>query len=162
MAGVELGGTFGSRVVIDGQALAQLLRGPDGPVFRQLTKAGDVVKDGAMRRAPVWRPSAGEPDWSIRRRTSERRPGTLRDSIVKRVVEGGPDGFAILVGSEDDVALFVHEGTEPHQITPLRAPQLVFWWARIRSTVRADSVFHPGTRPQRFLTDSLADLRGMF
>lgn len=163
MAGVQLGGTFGSRVVMDPQAVAQLLRSEQGPVFRQLTRAGDVVKDGAQRRAPVWRPSSGEPDWSIRRRESKRKPGTLRDSIVKRVVEGGPGGFTILVGTEDEVALYVHEGTEPHEITPVRAPALVFWSARLRTTVRSPvGVFHPGTRPQRFLTDSLADLRGMF
>lgn len=162
MAGVELGGTFGSRVVLNPEALAQLLRGPQGPVFRATTKAADLVKEGAQRRVGVWRPSAGEPDWSIRRRTAQRRPGTLRDSIVKRVVSDPVNGFAIVVGSEDKIALWHHEGTQPHEIAASTKPLLVFWSPRARAVVRTERVHHPGTKPNRFLIDALADVRGMF
>lgn len=160
MAGVELGGTFNSRLVINPERLAEVLRGPDGPVVRHLIKMGDVVKEGARQRVHVWAPAAGEPEWSIRRRTKARRPGTLRDSIVKRVVEGsGPGGVVVIVGSEDPIALWHHEGTRPHVITPATKPQLVFWSGRMGRTLRADRVFHPGTNPNRYLVDALDDLR---
>lgn len=157
MPGPALGGTFGERVVLDGAAIAQLLRGPEGPVFRHVTRAAEIVKDGARRRVPVWSPAPGEPAWSVARRTRARRPGTLRDSIVKRVVADPTNGFAILVGSEDKAALWVHEGTQPHTITPSTKPMLVFYWNG--STVRTLRVNHPGTQPNRYLTDALADLR---
>ena len=160
MAGVELGGTFGTAVVVDPVRLAEFLRSSQGPVVRHLLRAGDVVKEGAQRRVGVWKPGPGEPDWSIRRRTAERRPGTLRDSIVKRVVEDG-DGVKVLVGSEDRVALFHHEGTVPHTIAASRKPMLVFWSGRRGQTVRVLSVQHPGTAPNRFLVEALADLRGV-
>lgn len=161
MAGVELGGAFGSRVVIDPQRLAEFLRSEQGPLFRQLSKAGDTVKEGAKRRVGVWRPASGEPDWSVRRRTAQRRPGTLRDSIVKRVVEGGPNGFTIIVGSEDRIALLHHEGTPAHSISAASKPMLVFWWGREQKVVRTERVNHPGTQPNRYLVDALADLRGI-
>lgn len=162
MAGVEVGGSFGGRVVMDPQALATLLRGEQGPVFRRFTEAGDIVKKGAQRRVGVWKPASGEPSWSINRRMKARKPGTLRDSIVKRVTQGGPNGFTILVGSEDEIALFHHEGTRAHTIAPSTKPQLVFWSGSQGRVIRTMKVFHPGTRPNRYLTDSLADLRGMF
>lgn len=156
----QLGGTFEGRVVIDGAALAELLRGPQGPVFRRTSQAADIVKDGARRRVGVWKPAPGEPQWSINRRLRERKPGTLRDSIVKRVVQDPTNGFAILVGSEDPVALYHHEGTVAHVITASSAPFLVFWSGKQQRVVRTVTVNHPGTKPNRFLTDALADLRG--
>ncbi len=162
MAGVELGGSFGSAVVVDPQRLAAFLRSSDGPLYRMLIRAGDEVKAGAQRRVGVWKPASGEPDWSVQRRTSMRRAGTLRDSIVKRVVENGIDGIAVIVGSEDPIALWHHEGTQPHVITPRAAPQLVFWSGKAGRVIRTSRVQHPGTRPNRYLVEALADLRGKF
>lgn len=161
MAGAQLGGTFGTRVVVDPARLAAFLRSSDGPLYRQMIKAGDVVKEGAQRRVGVWAPAPGEPEWSVRRRTARRRAGTLRDSIVKRVVEDGADGVMVIVGSEDPIALFHHEGTQPHTITANRKPLLVFWSGRRGEVVRTLQVAHPGTRPNRYLVDALADLRGI-
>lgn len=162
MAGVELGGTFGSRVVVDPQRLAGFLRSSDGPLYRAMIRAGDVVKDGAKRRVGVWSPAPGEPEWSVRRRTQARRPGVLRDSIVKRVVEDNTYGVVVIVGSEDRVALIHHEGTVPHTITASKAPALVFWSGRRGQVVRTLTVSHPGTAPNRYLVEALADLRGLF
>lgn len=153
MAMPQLGGTFGSYVVIDPVKLAEVLRGPNGPVVRDLIEAGELVKREAQRLVGVYRP----PDaYSAAHR--KRRPGTLRDSIVKRVVDvdGNP---AVLVGSEDPIALWHHEGTVPHIIRARRAPLLVFFWPRVGRVVAFPRVNHPGTQPNRFLTNALAVLR---
>lgn len=153
MAMPQLGGTFGSYVVIDPVKLAEVLRGPNGPVVRDLIEAGELVKREAQRLVGVYRP----PDaYSAAHR--KRRPGTLRDSIVKRVVDvdGGP---GVLVGSEDPIALWHHEGTVPHIIRARRAPLLVFFWPRVGRVVAFPRVNHPGTQPNRFLTNALAVLR---
>lgn len=149
----QLGGTFGNYVVIDPVKLAEVLRGPNGPVVRDLVEAGELVKAEAKRLVGVYQP----PDaYSAANR--KRRPGTLRDSIVKRVVDidGSP---AVLVGSEDPIALWHHEGTQPHVIRARRAPMLVFFWPRVGRVVAFPRVNHPGTQPNRFLSNALAVLR---
>jgi hypothetical protein len=106
----------------------------------------------------VWKPAAGD-TYSAGHRT--RRPGTLRDSIVKRAVT--IDGeFAVEVGTADPVGLWHHEGTKPHPIRARRAPFLVFFWAKVGRVVKFRSVNHPGTKPNRFLTDGLKALRARY
>lgn len=142
-------------VVIDPRKLADFMRSPAGPVVRMLIEKGEVVKRGARRRVGVYKP----PD-AYSRAHRVRRPGTLRDEIVKRVVEiqGLP---AVVVGVfNDPVAWWHHEGTPPHAITPVRAPRLVFFWKGAGHVVSLRRVQHPGTEPNPFLEDALADLRG--
>lgn len=146
-----LGGTFGGRVVMDPAAVARLMAEPDGPVMRDTIRNGQRVKAEARRLVGVYKPPPAGP-----RRT--RKPGTLRDSIVMRIVRDGA-GAAVLVGSEDPIALLHHEGTKPHVIVPRRAPRLVFWSARAGRVVVARRVNHPGTRPNRYLVDALRVIR---
>lgn len=153
---MALKGTFAGHVVIDNRALDQVLHGANGPVAKALLVAGDIVKAGARRRVGVGRPAPGDP---IPRK---RKPGTLRDSIVKRLVVGGPEGVKVLVGSEDPIALFHHEGTRPHVIRARRKPMLVFYWPKVGRVVAFKQVRHPGTQPNRYLSDSLQDLRQHF
>lgn len=146
-----LGGTFGdSRVVIDPAKLAAFIRDPSGPVVRHLIEQGERVKQEAVRTCPVYKG-----DTTFR----ARRPGTLRDSIVKRVVEenGVP---AVLVGSADPVALWVHEGTSPHEIRPRRKPRLVFFWPKAGRVVAFKKVDHPGTAPNPWLARALNVIGG--
>lgn len=144
-------GTFGSFVTIDPTKLAEFMRSPEGPVYRMLIEDGEAVKEEAKKLVGVHEPTPGE------RRA--RRPGTLRDSIVKRIgIENGLP--AVQVGSNDPIALWHHEGTEPHTIVPVNAPRLVFYWKKVGAVVSALRVSHPGTRPNRFLTNALAVLRG--
>lgn len=138
-------------VRIDPREVAQFLNSSDGPVFRHFVILGERVKEEAKRLVGVYEPPPEGPQRS-------RRPGTLRDSIVKRVVRGGA-GFVIEVGSDDEIALWHHEGTVPHVIVPVRAARLVFWSARAGRVVYATRVNHPGTQPNRYLTDALAVLR---
>lgn len=147
---------FGARVVMDSQKLSELVRGPSGPVIRDLIEAGEAVKREAQRRVGVYQP----PDaYSAANR--QRRPGTLRDRIVKRVVQG-PTGAIVQVGAEDEVALLHHEGTNPHVIAARRRPLLVFFWPKVGHVVAMKSVRHPGTEPNRYLLDSFVVLQGRY
>lgn len=151
---------FAGQVVLNPVAVAELLRGDQGPVVRRLLEDGEIVKQGGRRRVGVSKPDP------VPRRGRRRQPGTLRDSIVKRLVHRGTE-VVCQVGSEDPIALLHHEGTQPHAI-PLVGEMpdgkwLVFAWERAGGAiVHAKKVDHPGTRPNRFLTDSLADLRGRY
>jgi hypothetical protein len=140
-------------VVMDPKALSVLFKGPSGPVMRHLVAQGELVKNEARRRVGVARP---DPYTAARRK---RQPGTLRDHIVKRVVPlpGGQVGISVV--AEDPIALWHHEGTVPHIIRPRNGPFLVFYWPRVGRVVRLRVVRHPGTQPNRFLTDSLSVIR---
>lgn len=140
--------------VADPRAIADFVR-RDPQVLRFMLRAGDIVKEGAQRRVGVYQPPPEGP-------RRDRRPGTLRDSIVKRVVPDGARGIKVVVGSDDKVALWHHEGTVPHVIRPVRAKMLAFYSYREGRVVFRSQVNHPGTQPNRFLTDSLADLRRLF
>jgi len=143
---------------MDPKGLAEVLRGPNGPVVRALITDGELVKQAAKQECPVF--SSPDP-FTMNHR--QRRPGTLRDSIVKRVVRDVDGDPAVLVGSEDPVALWVHEGTVPHTIAARNAPRLVFYWPRGPQgpgTYSFLRVSHPGTQPNRFLLRALAVLRG--
>lgn len=135
---------------VDPAALASFLRDEDTGLFRYMVQQGDRVKDEAQRLVGVYEPPPAGP-------VRKRRPGTLRDSIVKRVVrEGG--SYVIVVGSDDEIALWHHEGTVPHVIRAVTAPRLVFWSGREGKVVYRIAVNHPGTQPNRYLVDALAVL----
>jgi hypothetical protein len=64
-----------------------------------------------------------------------------------------PRGQELKIGSENKIAYLHHEGTRPHLIRPKTAPQLVFMSkGRI---IRTQLVRHPGTKPNRYLSDQL-------
>jgi hypothetical protein len=140
-----------TRVVMRPAALAELLRGPSGPVYRMQLENGELVKREAQRLCPVGTVPPGG--------SRARAPGTLRDSIVKRIREDS-QGPVVEVGSSDPVALWVHEGTQPHIING--NPLLVFFWAKAGRVVALPRVNHPGTQPNRFLLQALEILRGRF
>ena len=142
-----------SRVVIDSVALARVMRGPEGPVVREMIKAGELVKNEAKRLVGVSRSDPGS--------SSKRRPGTLRDSIVSRI-KTDRGNVVVEVGSEDPIALWHHEGTVPHVIRASRAPKLVFFWPKVGRVVAFKQVNHPGTRPNRFLLNALKVLRNRY
>lgn len=125
--------------------LAEVLRGANGPVVRELIKAGEDVKTEAKRLVRVHKPVPGE--------RRKRRPGTLRDSIVKRVLPGP----VVQVGSDDPIALIEHEGSPPHVITG--NPKLVFYWPKAGKVVAFPKVNHPGTTGSRYLVRALEVLR---
>jgi hypothetical protein len=83
--------------------------------------------------------------------------GNLRDSIVKRIqTTGGGRGMPrVIVGSSHPIALIHHEGTRPHIIVPVKAKALRFPGAAPSGFIFAKRVNHPGTKPNRYLTDNL-------
>ena len=59
----------------------------------------------------------------------------------------------VWIGTYDDIALIHHEGTRPHAISA-RGAQFLRFSAKGR-IVYDRTVMHPGTRPNRFLTDNI-------
>jgi hypothetical protein len=144
-------------VVMDGKALAILLRSTSGPVMRHMIREGEAVKQQAKRLVGVSKPDGleGYPN----RKPRGRAHGALRASIVKRV-RVGVRGPYVEVGSDDKIALWHHEGTRPHKI-PL-SPKPPGKWLLFKKSgvvVWAKQVRHPGTKPNRFLTNALRVLR---
>lgn len=125
------------RVHVDPRKLAELMR-DEGSVGRPLLEAGQEVLDGATTQVGVSDDSA-------------RGGKHLRDSLVKRLIVEG-DRLVCLVGSDEPHAWLHHEGTDPHVIVPVTASVLVFNVGG--RTVYAMRVEHPGTAPNRYLTDS--------
>lgn len=63
------------------------------------------------------------------------------------------------MGSEIGYALWHHEGTQPHHIYPRNAKALRFPDRRRGGTiVYRSSVFHPGTKPNKYLTQFLREV----
>lgn len=138
------------RIVVDGDKVRRYFTEAGGDVVRFMLQQGELVKQEAQRLVGVYQPPPAGPQRA-------RRPGTLRDSIVKRF-QVTSDGVVVTVGSEDPIALIHHEGTEPHTITARNAPMLVFWSERAGAVISVRQVQHPGTQPNRFLTEALAVL----
>jgi hypothetical protein len=80
------------------------------------------------------------------------RSSELKESI-KYTVSTAPYGVKATVGSSVSYALIHHNGSRPHVILPVRAKSLVFT-SKGRLVV-TNRVNHPGTKPNRYLTDNL-------
>jgi hypothetical protein len=113
--------------------LVRLLQGPGGATARWVARKTAEVATTATTLAPV-------------------KTGNLRSSIQPRVEFGPLRGE---VEATAPYSLYVHEGTSPHPITPVNARVLRFP-TKAGTIVYAQSVNHPGTRPQPFLSDALA------
>lgn len=150
-------GVVATRVVMNPAGLAEVLRSPAGPVVRRLIQDGQVVKAEARRIVRVYNPPPGGPE-------RDRRPGTLRGSIVTRVTTG-VSGVEVLVGSEDKMARIEEEGSTPHEIGPKNAARLVFWSGKAGKVIYmkpGKKVRHPGTEGSHYLTKALGVLRSRY
>lgn len=130
-----------TKFVLDGAEVQHLLVGETGPVVRYLMARGLIVQEAAKRQVGV-------------------DTGDLRDSIVKRfAMEGGQPAVWVGVptGSRaSGYALLHHEGTAPHEIWPKKPGGVLAFTPRGSDTVVfASMVHHPGTKPNRYLTDNL-------
>lgn len=122
------------RPVIDPAALAAFVRAGGGPVVNDLHRRATNVQTGARARVG-------------------KRTRLLERSITVRIEAAGPAGVRALIGSDVTYALIHHEGSPAHIIRPVNRRMLRF---PVGGTmVFARVVRHPGTRPNRYLVDSL-------
>lgn len=122
------------KFVIDRIAYEHLTLSPRGDVGNYLRKRAISLQVLAKRQVGV-------------------DTGALKKSISYRVVRDGK-GLVATVGSNNRIALMHHNGTKPHFIRPRRAQTLRFYsHGRI---VYSKLVFHPGTKPNKYLTDNLS------
>ena len=84
------------------------------------------------------------------------KTGRLRRSIHMRH-HRDMRGQYIWIGSDVNYALMHHEGTRPHLIRPNRAKILVF--TSRGQVIKTSLVRHPGTRANKYLSDSLRLIR---
>lgn len=129
----------GSYVYIDPQKLARFVNDGGGPVLAELTRRATRVQGGARRQVG-------------------KETRRLERSIVKRQGVDGRGPFVLVVSEGVEYGVWHHEGTPPHTIRA--RPGKVLSWTSGGERRFATSVRHPGTRPNRFLTDNLHLARG--
>lgn len=104
---------------------------PAGEVGRYMERLGEETAAAARVLAPV-------------------ESGALRASIRSDM---DPD-LTVEVSANTDYAIYVHEGTAPHTITP-RSARVLRFPTKGGKIVYTTKVNHPGTQPQPFLMDAL-------
>jgi hypothetical protein len=120
-------------LVTDRAGLDRYLNDPQGELGQQLDRLGRLIIMAAKRQVGV-------------------DTGDLRDSIrmVHRRIR---DGQSLWIGSYNHIALAHHEGTRPHTIRA--QPQKMMRFSNGGRIIYSHKVNHPGTRPNRYLSDQL-------
>lgn len=85
------------------------------------------------------------------------RSGALRDSIHPEK-SAGVTSIGMDVTASVDYAYPVHEGSEPHTITPKNSEFLYFAPKNGPKLIRVKSVNHPGSKPNPYLWNALVDV----
>lgn len=135
----------------DPKGMAEFMRSPSGPVMRDLLRRADQLI--ILARAQVHRGKSPEKGSILG--TAGRAQPHLQDTIVKRTDMTRAAGPVVMVGSDAaPKALIVHEGARPHVIVPRRATMLRFV-GRTGQVIFTRRVNHPGTQPNRYLSDNL-------
>lgn len=120
------------------------IKDPAGWTFFTKSTAGPIGSDLAKRGVRLR---------ELARRQAGRKTGALRASMFSHLSTNAR-GIKVEVGSNVKHALMHHNGTRPHVIRPRTASTLRFKQnGRIRYAKR---VFHPGTKPNLYLTANLA------
>ena len=89
--------------------------------------------------------------WSRSYAGYSHRTGTLKRATRKRIVRL-KSGARVILQNTAKHAHFIEHGTRPHWIYPRRpGGRLVFWWDKTGRVMHLRRVWHPGTRPYRFL-----------
>lgn len=123
-----------SGVVIYKPILNFELNNPMGMVGKHMHQIGAAILIGARKQVGV-------------------DSGALRRSLHMKH-RGHPNGQTIEVGSSLKYAYAHHEGTKPHVITP-NPPNKVLVFSKGARVIRTTTVNHPGTKPNRYLSDQL-------
>lgn len=125
------------RIVFREAILDRYLNSPNGQVGRYLHKRGLLVEAAAKRQVGV-------------------KTGALRASIHMRHSRD-TRGQYVRIGSPLSYARAHHEGTRPHIIRPNN--QQVLKFVSKGQVIFATMVRHPGTKPNKYLTDNLRLIR---
>lgn len=107
---------------------------PDGEIGEHLAKRGTAILLAAQQQVGV-------------------DTGALRASLYMLHYRQGAHQ-EIRIGSDNDHAMIHHEGSRPHAIAA-RGNHVLRFAGRGR-VVYSHSVLHPGTRPNRYLSDNLS------
>ena len=119
------------KFVPDRRAIQSLLHGRDGMVAREIYKRALKVQAGAVRQA-------------------HKRTGRLARSIHTEMTYRPITGA--YVGTNVRYAMMHHEGTRAH---PIVATGRMLTFTSNGKRVYARKVLHPGSVPNRYLTDNL-------
>lgn len=122
------------KIVFREQALDNLLNSPTGAVGRYMRNKGLAIQAAAKGQVGFY-------------------TGALRASIHMRHARDAR-GQYIKIGSPLEYARAHHDGTKPHLIKPRRMGGMLRFYSK-GFMVFAHRVRHPGTRPNRYLTDNL-------
>ena len=122
------------KVVIYKPQLHAELNTRKGSLWRYMERVGDEMVAGAKLQVGV-------------------RTGALRNSIHKRHL-GNMSGQYLWIGSTKNYAYLHHEGTRPHLILPKEADGVLIFRKGVR-VISTKRVLHPGTKPNRYLSDQL-------
>lgn len=127
-----------TRLTINKPVLDQFLNSPNGAVGKYLTTRARLIVVAAKRQVGV-------------------DTGALRTSIG--ILAHGREirGQTITIGSRNRIAYLHHEGSRAHTIQA-RDHQLLRFSAGGR-VIYSNRVMHPGTRPNRYLSDNLVLVR---
>lgn len=86
---------------------------------------------------------------------------TNRTRKTFKILPVGP--LALSLRSEDKIALYLEDGTRPHDIRPKHKAVLAFFWTKVGADVMFGGVRHPGTKALHFTKvewfRGMADLR---
>jgi hypothetical protein len=118
--------------VPDPVAISTILESPSGVVGRHVINLATIIQLAMQEKAPVV-------------------TGRLKANIVKRFTDAPPGDIAIEVGIWTvPYAEYVVFGSEPHDI-----PNAFGWGPNVGIGGRFDGKFHPGNKPNPFMTDAL-------
>lgn len=117
----------------DALGLSYVLRHPNGPTGQYITN-----RTGQL--------------YMLARFQVGKKTYDLYNSLTFDVISGA-GGLVGTVTANDKKAIMHHNGTRPHLIYPNKAKTLRF--SSRGRIVYAKVVRHPGTKPNRFLTDNL-------
>ena len=106
-----------------------------GEVGREIDRRGTRVLQGARQQVGV-------------------RTGQLRTNLHKEWFPTATGDVGQRIGPNVPYSLMQHDGTRPHMIRARRVNMLRYTNSR-GDVVFARQVFHPGTKPNRYLADNL-------
>lgn len=120
--------------------------------FKPRFKEYDFFFNNPRGNVGLWLRARGRRLLAAAKRQVGVRTGALRASLHMRHYRD-PRGQYLKIGSSLEYALMHHNGTRPHLILP-RKRQVLQFYSR-GQIVTTHLVRHPGTRPNRYLTDNL-------